>query len=284
MKFRFRIFSVMLVILLSVSVIFNVTLVMSAGTAEPGSAEDPIISKSYVDARFTQLESQFKALQSKYDAALKELQTGGSSQGFAVVELQKGKTIISGDGAEIILRSGTATAIKGTYGSLADTTSAKDLAAGAAVTKNHLLISSRNDGRGLKATAMCYLLVRGGYTIPGSTTTTTTPIPTVSPAANTATPSPTASPTASPTTDTGTDTPIDTGTGDTEDIPSTAVTGTVIASALNVRAESNTNCAILGKIYNGEVVTILSQENEWYRIKTQGGITGWVLAEFLDVE
>ncbi|NTV91067.1 MAG: SH3 domain-containing protein, partial [Clostridiales bacterium] len=68
------------------------------------------------------------------------------------------------------------------------------------------------------------------------------------------------------------------------DIPSTAVTGIVNASALNVRAEASTTAQILGKVYTGETVTILSQENDWYNIKTQSGITGWVLSQYVDVE
>ncbi|NTV89304.1 MAG: hypothetical protein HGA22_02920, partial [Clostridiales bacterium] len=245
MKFKFRIFSAVLVLLLSASVIINIKMVASAGTSEPGSAEDPIISKSYVDAKMVQLQTQLTQLQTKYDATLNELKNKESTQqGFVVVELKKGCSLLTGDGTEVILRKGTAAAIKGTLGFLADTTSAKDISGGAALTVNHLLISSRNDGRGLKASALCYLLVRGAYTITDSTgapastaapTATKAPVPaaTASPvttAAPTAAPTPaaTAAPTPSPAgTATGTGSGDATGSTDQGegDIPSTAVTG-----------------------------------------------------------
>jgi len=87
-------------------------------------------------------------------------------QGFTVVEAAKGQRILLGAGAEVIVRSGETLAISGELGGLADVTAAKDLTGGMQVTNQHLLISSRKDGRGLQVVSdVAFLLIRGGYTI-----------------------------------------------------------------------------------------------------------------------
>ncbi len=87
-------------------------------------------------------------------------------RGFAVVEAAKGQRILLGAGAEVIVRSGETLAISGELGGLADVTAAKDLTEGMQVTNQHLLISSRKDGRGLRVVSdVAFLLIRGSYTI-----------------------------------------------------------------------------------------------------------------------
>jgi hypothetical protein len=267
MKSRFRLFIAALVVLLSVSVFLNVNLALSAGTPQPGSAEDPIISKSYVDAETVKLRNELLQLEKKYEEAVRNLQTalnelrtsgiGNGAEGFVVVELENGKKLLTGSGTELILRSGTAKALKGANGTLADTTSAADLAEGKAVSKNHLLISSRDDGRGIQATTFCYLLVRGGYRIAdGSASTGTAPGTYEGGGASS---------------ETGGSKPA-------------ASTGTVTASALRIRAEASQNSEILGMLYKGDTVEILSEKNGWYQIKTKDSVTGWVLGQFLKIE
>jgi hypothetical protein len=92
---------------------------------------------------------------------------GGAASGakFEVVKLAKGKTMLTGEGTEFIARSGKSTAIFGANGGLTDVTSAKDLKTGDAILSNHMLISSRNDGRGVKAVQDSYYIVKGAYTI-----------------------------------------------------------------------------------------------------------------------
>jgi len=103
---------------------------------QPGSAEDPVVTKSYVD--------QFTTLQ--------------------VVSLQAGHQLIADGGTEIILRAGKATAIA-TGGGVADLTGGRDLKQGEAIAANHLLLIPRSDGRGLTAVTDAILVVRGTYTI-----------------------------------------------------------------------------------------------------------------------
>jgi hypothetical protein len=168
---------------------FVLTAVFINGSADgttPGSEADPVVTQSYVELKSeqtkyyidnlitkssqeiadlkTQLEQKNQEIL-KLQETVNELSAGGGSEGFQVVLLNKDKTLLTGAGAELIVRSGKVTAVKGTNGGLANVTSAKDLNTGEAVVLNHLLISSRDDGRGIKAGIDSYLLIRGTYTI-----------------------------------------------------------------------------------------------------------------------
>ncbi|MCR4804363.1 MAG: hypothetical protein K5981_01740 [Clostridia bacterium] len=143
----------------------------------PGTASDPVVSKSYMDAQIKVLQDQITALTEQ----LSKVQSGQGSQGgqsgsqtpapsgdapvFEVVRVESGQSIIAGASAEIILRSGTAIAIASESGGVSDVTGGTDLPTGTAVTKNHLLIIPADDGRGITCTSMCYVMVKGSYTL-----------------------------------------------------------------------------------------------------------------------
>ena len=57
--------------------------------------------------------------------------------------------------------------------------------------------------------------------------------------------------------------------------------GTVNTSALNVRQGAGTNYSIIGKLYKGDVVNILSSSNGWYKIELSNGSTGWVSSQYI---
>jgi len=180
-----------IIIILCIFVVYSLTLfrvaqaVDSAPAAEPGSDGDPIVTKSYVDQEIVkpvtmidtltaELEkriAQITTLEQKITELEKGLNDAQGTQGggslFKVVELKAGKKIFIGASAEIILRSGTATVISGKYGGLSDLTSGgKDLVTGQAAPLNHLLLASRDDGRGFRITsANAFLLVKGAYAI-----------------------------------------------------------------------------------------------------------------------
>ncbi len=87
---------------------------------------------------------------------------------YTVLKMEKGQKLILGAGAEFIIRAGSGTAIAGVNGDgLADITAGKDLRAGAEIEKQHLLVASVNDGRGVLITSenSSYLLVKGSYKI-----------------------------------------------------------------------------------------------------------------------
>ncbi|MBU4056751.1 SH3 domain-containing protein, partial [Patescibacteria group bacterium] len=50
----------------------------------------------------------------------------------------------------------------------------------------------------------------------------------------------------------------------------------VNASVLRVRAANTTASGILGKVTRNETFTILEEKNNWYKIKTKTGTTGWI--------
>ncbi len=262
MKFKLRRFSILLVLLLIISVGFNIAAALSDG-AEPGSEQDPLISKGYVDEIMAKNAAEVAQLKQQLEE-LKNQQQSGGSEGFVVLNMKTGQTLLPGSGTEIILRSGKAAAVSGQNGdNLADVTAGKDLVKGAAVEKNHLLITSRDDGRGLKATAECYLLVRGAYKIndPPQAESSVEQTPQ----------------------ETGGDQTNNGGDSGTS-VEKEPLKGKITASALNVRSEPNTNATILGKAYKDDVVTIVTNDGEWWKIKTSSGVTGWVLAQHVKVQ
>ena len=143
--------------------------------AAPGDNSDPIVVLSYLNQRINELISKYNLDKiSEHEKTIAELKekiksgnTGGSTGGSAleVVNLKVGEKLIAGAGTEIILRGGKATAIASSLGGLSDVTKAVDIAHGADIAPNHLLIVPRNDGRGVLATTEAILMVRGEYKV-----------------------------------------------------------------------------------------------------------------------
>lgn len=125
------------------------TVAVGAAGYEPGSPEDPVVTKSYVDAQIAALQS------------------GGevSAAVFEPVFVETGKSLMGGAGTELILRSGGALAIAKGQDGLSDVTEGKDLPGTLAVTRNHLLLVPRDDGRGIYAATDIWVMVKGTYTI-----------------------------------------------------------------------------------------------------------------------
>jgi len=116
----------------------------------PGTANDPIVTKSYVD----------EAIKSSGGGG------GGSSSNLVNVELTAGQKLYGGEGTEFIVRTGSAVAFSGDASGIPDLTGAKDLIAGTAIPLNHLLLFPR-EGRGIQATQKAknsvWVIVRGPY-------------------------------------------------------------------------------------------------------------------------
>lgn len=91
------------------------------------------------------------------------------SNKYSVIVLEKGQSLIATDVVEFIVRGGTCTAISGVNGDgIADMTSGdgKDFLTGDVLPKNHYMLISRGDGRGIKAVGdTVYLMVKGSYAI-----------------------------------------------------------------------------------------------------------------------
>jgi len=246
-------FLLMLVLCLS---FMSAAFASSGAGVEPGSEQDPIAAKSYVDEKFAALAKENSSLknlvqqqQKTIEQLLKDVDdlrnspgSGGVSAAFEVVVLECGQTLYTGDGTEIVLRSGKAKAIKGEYGGLSDVTSAIDLEGGADISPNHLIICARDDGRGVKASLKCYFLVRGKHRIKGEPQPEPTPE------------------------------------------PQKKTYAVVAATTLNVRAKPDTSAPILAKLRSGEKVEVLSKSQGWFQVVTPSGIKGWVSADFIRLE
>ncbi|MBE7034214.1 MAG: hypothetical protein E7406_08325 [Ruminococcaceae bacterium] len=109
--------------------------------AQPGSEDDPLVTKSYLDSLMSQ-ETKFK-----------------------VVEVPAGRSVICFAGTEMILRMGTCNIIGTQKGGVSDVTMGLDLPDGSAVQGNHLLIVPLDDGRGVRTSTDCLIMIKGGYEI-----------------------------------------------------------------------------------------------------------------------
>jgi hypothetical protein len=136
-------------VIMAVMMVLGFTAVATAATGSPGSEADPVVTKSYVDEKIAEIKNG----------------TGSASESFVPLQILSGKTFIGGEGTEVILRSGEATAIDNGANGVSDLTSGGDLVTGNAVSLNHLLLIPRNDGRGLKATTDIWVLVKGKYDV-----------------------------------------------------------------------------------------------------------------------
>lgn len=105
----------------------------------PGSVEDPVVTKSYVDEKLAALNGGGS--------------TGGgtgtgASAALEVVNVLPGQTLMAGQGTEVIVRVGKAIAFSSDASGIADLTGGTDLVKGKAIPTNHLLLFPR-EGRGI---------------------------------------------------------------------------------------------------------------------------------------
>ena len=125
-------------VLITLAIVLTLALAtVAVFAASAGSENDPIVAKSYVDTY------------ARYET----------------FSIESGQSVIGGAGTEIILRSGDAKAIDNGVDGLADVTGGSDLKGGKVVPANHLLLCPRDDGRGIKAESVCWVMVRGSYKV-----------------------------------------------------------------------------------------------------------------------
>lgn len=138
---------------------------IGAGTSQPGTTDDPVVTKSYVDQQIQQ------ALNGGGGGSTNPTNPTPPSQGADEVKnvtLKPGKLLIADAGTEFIVRSGIAVIYTEVASGVADLTDGKDLLNGQAAPKNHLLSFPR-EGRGIQVKegqqSNLIVMVRGGYTI-----------------------------------------------------------------------------------------------------------------------
>ncbi|MFL0555161.1 hypothetical protein [Paenibacillus barengoltzii] len=137
-----------------------------AGTM-PGTADDPVVTKSYVDQAIQQaLDGGGSS--SPNTPSTGESGSSSSNDGIQIVEVKPGKILIASAGAEFIVRAGKAVVYSADVNGVADLTDGKDIPNGGTVTNNHLLSFPR-EGRGIQVqegdTHNLTVMVRGGYQI-----------------------------------------------------------------------------------------------------------------------
>jgi len=129
--------------------------------AVPGSIDDPMVSKSYVDQQVAIIVANQVA------AAVKSLGGSGTSANLKVVIVSPGQTLMAAAGSEFIVRTGTAIAVSKDTNGIPDVTAGKDIAAKTVISLNHLLIFP-TESRGIAAdakSAPVYVMARGSYTL-----------------------------------------------------------------------------------------------------------------------
>lgn len=156
MKLRFKtVVCSVLALAAAGSVMYNV----SAASSTAGTDSDPLVTKSYVDTAMANVMNAFS----------NQTQTGTntSSDGFEPVFVEKGQTIIGKGGSEIILRSGTAAAYTESQDGIIDVTTGLEYHNGENIDANHMLIVSRDDGRGAAVSSEggAWFIIKGGYTV-----------------------------------------------------------------------------------------------------------------------
>jgi hypothetical protein len=142
---------------------FQIVHAVTAAGSEPGTDSNPLVAKDYVDAKYDALTRQLQAVI--------QGQSTGSGVLFQVVELKVGQQLVAGASAEIIVRSGTASAVSGDKGDglsdlTTDDSTKGNLVTGQIIPNNHLLLVPRDDGRGIKAVSdKVYIMLKGTYTL-----------------------------------------------------------------------------------------------------------------------
>ncbi len=140
---------------------------LSAANVSPGSSADPLVSKSYVDEKISELLGVLSTSggYNTGDSANSASQTNADT--YTPVSAQSGQIILGGEGTEIILRSGSAVGYCEGENGIANVTIGADIGNGTIVGKNNLLIVPRNDGRGVKVSGNgeAWFLIKGSYEI-----------------------------------------------------------------------------------------------------------------------
>ncbi len=145
---------------------------------QPGSSNDPIVTKSYVDDSVKQIVQSELSKQSVNEDKIKQLVAAalnssgspsgvGSGAGMTVVGLKDGQLLYAGAGTEFIVRNGSAVVFSTDGNGVPDLTAGEDIKDGASVANNHLLMFPRDGGRGIKPVegtkGTVYVMVRGKY-------------------------------------------------------------------------------------------------------------------------
>lgn len=157
--------------------LLNNTASGAGATTQPGTSEDPVVTKSYVDQQIQKalgggVVSTPTPSVPTPAAPVPSTPTNNTntnaSEAVVIVDVKPGQKLIADAGAEFIVRSGKAVMYTLDTSGAADLTDGKDVTNGQTITTNHLLSFPR-DGRGIMVQDgnkyNLIVMVRGGYSI-----------------------------------------------------------------------------------------------------------------------
>lgn len=149
-------------------------LTAEGASVTPGSSEDPVVTKSYVDQAIQQAlkggggASTTPSVPTTPTAPTSGGNAGTTSDGVEIVTVKPGQILIAGAGAEFVVRAGKAVIYSSDSNGVADLTDGVDIKNGGAVANNHLLSFPR-EGRGIQVlegnTYSLTVMVRGAYSV-----------------------------------------------------------------------------------------------------------------------
>ncbi|MNN18596.1 hypothetical protein D3C81_1318090 [compost metagenome] len=145
-------------------------------TGQPGTSEDPVVTKSYVDQAIQQALKNggttvtTPTTPTTPSTPSKENNDSSttSSESINIVDVKPGEKLIASAGTEFVVRAGKAVIYSEDKNGVADLTDGIDITNGGVVVNNHLLSFPR-EGRGIQVqegdTHNLTVMVRGGYKI-----------------------------------------------------------------------------------------------------------------------
>jgi hypothetical protein len=189
---RIRIALIVLIFFLIIPIAYTQT-----SNPQPGSPDDPLITKGYVDEQMTkqiatrteQIRTDLnqmiaanvtQSVQQELEKQTKELvrqqleqqipeqvsKVFNEKANYQLITVPPGQTIRFGEGTEVVVRSGRVTVFSPDRNGISDLSDGKDLAPKSTIVKNHLLLFPR-DGRGLTVSSAqktaAAMIVRGSY-------------------------------------------------------------------------------------------------------------------------
>lgn len=128
-------------------------LAMAAGSGDPGSSSDPLVTKSYVE----------EFVGKKLAEVLGDSKSSGGME-WEIKTVETGGQFVGNDGTEFIIRGGKAVVMDPSRSGVADLTAGVNVAAGQAAAPNHLFLIPR-EGRGITAQTTVTIMFRGGGSV-----------------------------------------------------------------------------------------------------------------------
>ena len=165
--------------------VLTALLTVTVLAASYDSSEDPIVSLSYLTQVFRpSIEKDYEAKIAALEAQIESLSSGSTNPSvpdepettapaetaaaaYEVIEMKYGDCLFAAGAVDIMLRAGSAVCIAPDASQgISDYTAGAEIYDGEALTKNHMCLIPRGDGRGIMATAQSvYIMVRGDYSL-----------------------------------------------------------------------------------------------------------------------